>query len=54
MFTFYILFSYMFMLGSLLSEAKTIDNLKMFHIWIFLLSPFTFPMIIGMNYNKKN
>lgn len=50
----YIFLSYMFMLGMILGETKTIDDVKYQHIIFLVFSPIILPIMLGLDYNTKN
>ena len=49
----YIFLSYLVMMGMMLEEYSTLDEVTKRAYIVFIFSPFTLPMIIGMMIRKK-
>lgn len=49
----YIIISYLVMLGMMIEEYSTLDEATRRAYIVFIFSPFTVPMIIGMIISKK-
>jgi len=50
----YIFLSYMIMLGMILESYPHSDNVPYYMWFMWLLSPFVFPIILGMEIVSKN